>query len=229
VYWTALTAAHEVHGLIRDRWAALGWEQSSLGYPISDETDEIDGSGRFSLFEHGSIHWNRATNAVTVLATPGSLMSPMRAGIDRPGSDFTGLWLPAANIAQCQQQCEDNGSCQAWTYVNPGVQGTQARCYLKSPTPLENPNTCCTSGIKVDMHPAGMSAMLGRVDEPGSDFANFDLPTADPLLCQGECGHNGTCVAWTYKEPGNGTAAHCWLKSSIPASVANGLTISGHR
>lgn len=38
IYWTAGTGAHEVHGLIRDRWSALGWERNpQLGYPISDE------------------------------------------------------------------------------------------------------------------------------------------------------------------------------------------------
>ena len=38
IYWTPGTFAHEVHGLIRDRWASLGWERNpQLGYPISDE------------------------------------------------------------------------------------------------------------------------------------------------------------------------------------------------
>lgn len=38
IYWTADTGAHEVHGLIRDRWSALGWERNpQLGYPITDE------------------------------------------------------------------------------------------------------------------------------------------------------------------------------------------------
>ena len=37
------------NGLIRDRWASLGWERDTLTYPISDETDEIDGRRRFSL------------------------------------------------------------------------------------------------------------------------------------------------------------------------------------
>ena len=54
-YWTPITGAHEVRGAIRDRWAALGWERGSLGYPVSDETNEVDGSGRLSLFEHGAI------------------------------------------------------------------------------------------------------------------------------------------------------------------------------
>jgi len=38
VYWTSDTGAHEVHGLLRDRWSALGWERNpQLGYPTSDE------------------------------------------------------------------------------------------------------------------------------------------------------------------------------------------------
>lgn len=38
IYWTPATSAHEVHGLIRDRWASLGWERNpQLGYPITDE------------------------------------------------------------------------------------------------------------------------------------------------------------------------------------------------
>ena len=38
IYWTPGTFAHEVHGLIRDLWAQLGWERNpQLGYPITDE------------------------------------------------------------------------------------------------------------------------------------------------------------------------------------------------
>lgn len=40
------------------------------------------------------------------------------------------------------------GQCVAWTYVNPGVQGPQARCWLKSAVPAPRPSTCCVSGIK---------------------------------------------------------------------------------
>ena len=38
IYWTPNTGAYEVHGLIREFWAANGWERNpNLGYPISDE------------------------------------------------------------------------------------------------------------------------------------------------------------------------------------------------
>lgn len=55
IYWTPQTGAHEVHGDIRNHWANMGWENSFLRYPISDEMP--DGNGRFSQFQGGSIHW----------------------------------------------------------------------------------------------------------------------------------------------------------------------------
>jgi hypothetical protein len=229
IYWTPLTGAYEVHGLIRDRWATLGWERSALGYPISDETDEVDGSGRFSLFEHGTIHWNHTTNAITVNSDAAILMSPMRGNINRPGSDIANMPLPAANPAMCQQQCADNASCRSWTYVNPGVQGPQAHCWLKNSMPLETADNCCTSGIKVDIHPASMHSLEGAVDRPGSDFANFDLPSADFHLCQGECAVNGTCRSWAYVEPGTiqGPNPRCWLKNATALPANNGCCVSG--
>ena len=65
VYWTEATGAHEVLGMIRDKWSTLEWEKGPLGYPISGEYD-IPG-GRRSDFQHGSISWNASTQAVTVV------------------------------------------------------------------------------------------------------------------------------------------------------------------
>jgi hypothetical protein len=57
IYWSPSTEAHEVHGLIREKWASLGWEQSYLGYPTSDELSTPDGVGRYSQFQNGIIYW----------------------------------------------------------------------------------------------------------------------------------------------------------------------------
>jgi hypothetical protein len=230
IYWTPNTGAYEVHGAIRDRWSAMGWERSALGYPISDETDEVDGTGRFNLFEHGSIHWKRATGAITVNVNASILLGPGKSGVDRTGSDLTSFNLPAANPAMCQQSCADNANCRGWTYVNPGVQGAQARCWLKNSMPLEHADACCTAGIKVDVHPSNMAALAGRVDRPGSDFTNFNLPDNDYRLCQGECARNATCRAWTYVDPGvQGPQARCWLKSAIPAPTQSDCCVSGSK
>ena len=63
IYWTPTTGAHEVHGLIRDKWAALGWEAGFVGYPITDERKTPDGAGRYSVFQGASIYWSPATGA----------------------------------------------------------------------------------------------------------------------------------------------------------------------
>jgi uncharacterized protein with LGFP repeats len=63
IYWTPATGAHEVHGAIRDKWAALGWERGVAGYPLTDETTTPDGAGRFNHFTGGSIYWTPATGA----------------------------------------------------------------------------------------------------------------------------------------------------------------------
>lgn len=66
IYWTPDTQAHEVHGVIRDKWASLGWERSVVGYPVSDEKGTPDGIGRYSHFQGGSIYWNRQAQAYEV-------------------------------------------------------------------------------------------------------------------------------------------------------------------
>jgi len=58
IYWTPLTGAYEVHGLIRNKWANLGWEKSSLGYPISDELKCSDNVGRYTKFQGGVIYYH---------------------------------------------------------------------------------------------------------------------------------------------------------------------------
>jgi hypothetical protein len=63
IYWTPSTGAFEVHGVIRDKWAALGWEVGFLGYPITDETSTPDNVGRFNVFQGGSIYFSPATGA----------------------------------------------------------------------------------------------------------------------------------------------------------------------
>ena len=65
IYWTPQLGAYEVHGRIRDAWAAAGWETGSLGYPISDEYAEGDGRG--ADFQHGHIHWSATTNTTTII------------------------------------------------------------------------------------------------------------------------------------------------------------------
>jgi hypothetical protein len=63
IYWSPSTGAHEVHGLIRDKYKELGWEGGRLGYPTPDELAVTE--GRRSDFQHGSIVWNAQTGIAT--------------------------------------------------------------------------------------------------------------------------------------------------------------------
>lgn len=70
IYWTPATGAWSIHGAIRQRWAALGWERGPLGYPVTDERTTADGVGRYNHFSRGSggsIYWSPSTGAHEVM------------------------------------------------------------------------------------------------------------------------------------------------------------------
>lgn len=66
---------------------------------------------------------------------------------DRPGYDYANYEMNNPREILCQWKCQQDNRCRAWTFVNPGVQGRLARCWLKSRVPNAVPNRCCTSGI----------------------------------------------------------------------------------
>jgi hypothetical protein len=58
IYWhhSFPWEAFVVYGLIRGKWAQMGWEQSPLGFPMTDELPAGNfGGGRVSFFENGAI------------------------------------------------------------------------------------------------------------------------------------------------------------------------------
>jgi LGFP repeat len=63
IYWSPTTGAQLIYGLIRDKWAALGWERSPLGYPTTDELNAGSGKGRFNNFQNGTIIWKYEAKA----------------------------------------------------------------------------------------------------------------------------------------------------------------------
>ena len=65
--WFPAAGTHEVNGAIKIRWQALGADAGQLGFPTTDEYS-VPG-GRRSSFQHGTITWMAATNALTVVYT----------------------------------------------------------------------------------------------------------------------------------------------------------------
>lgn len=149
----------------------------------------------------------------------------MEWNTDRPGMNISNFNLPAANPALCRNHCNSNPSCQAWTYVKPGVQGPHPRCWLKHSVPASQYNTCCVSGVKGG---GGGGGIQPNTDRPGMDLSNFNLPSANPLLCRNQCNANPSCKAWTYVKPGyQGPHPRCWLKHHVPVAQPNNCCVSG--
>ena len=64
IYWTLGTDAKAVKGKIRERWSQMGWERSSLGYPVSEE--HCDKRGCTQRFQRGSLYYRWGTPRAVV-------------------------------------------------------------------------------------------------------------------------------------------------------------------
>lgn len=76
--------------------------------------------------------------------TSGATYSAVLTHIDYPGNDIG--HIEGGDVAACQAACYNNLSCTTWTYVRPGVQGPQSRCWMKQSARNPVVNDCCTSG-----------------------------------------------------------------------------------
>jgi hypothetical protein len=70
--------------------------------------------------------------------------TPPQVDTDLRGADYEGFDTSSPEV--CEAECNKDTRCKAWTYVKPGIQGPQAKCYLKSLIPALTLNTCCISG-----------------------------------------------------------------------------------
>ncbi|QSQ11001.1 PAN domain-containing protein [Myxococcus landrumensis] len=71
-------------------------------------------------------------------------------GIDRPGQDIRSFDLFVADPVLCEDACANENGCVAYTYVEPGHQGVNARCWLKSAVPATAYSTSwCHTGYRL--------------------------------------------------------------------------------
>jgi hypothetical protein len=114
VYFSSATGSHVVRGLIRDRWAAIGWENSSLGFPATDEV-ALRG-GAFNHFQ-GLIRDRWATTGweTGVLGYPVTDELPLRGG--GAFNHFQGgsiYYSPAAGTHLVRGAIRDAWAGQGW-------------------------------------------------------------------------------------------------------------------
>ncbi|MCW2621011.1 MAG: repeat-containing protein [Frankiales bacterium] len=113
ILWSPSTGAHEVHGLILDRYLRTGGAGGPLGLPVSDEKSLAGGAA--GDFQNGTILWTPSTGAWAVQGliryhylqlggAAGDLGFPTSDEYDVPGgraSTFRGgtvYWSPATGV-----------------------------------------------------------------------------------------------------------------------------------
>jgi hypothetical protein len=151
-----------------------------------------------------------------------SIQSTVESFTDRPAQDYRSFNTNDRRV--CENQCLAESQCASWTYVEPGVQGTSGRCWLKHSVPGPRNSEVCTSGVKFSVEPG--------INRGGKDYKHFSIPASHPdgeQFCRTVCiGEAPRCRAWTYVEPGyQGADAACWLKDRVPAASANECCSSG--
>ncbi len=119
IYWSPFTPAVAVQGLIRDRWAQLGWEKSYLGYPMTDEIDTYDKLGKQTKFQGGELVWRPLTNKVSeIKATdllvdlptmPGEVWKVIQANAYYPKDSHTGVFVYCYDLIKGDDQPSTKG------------------------------------------------------------------------------------------------------------------------
>jgi hypothetical protein len=96
-------------------------------------------------------HDDNQQPAKPVAVATTSKMSPLEFNTNRWGSDYNHVDLENADPKLCEAECKQDSKCKAWTYVKPGIQNAQARCWLKEYVVQPAPDNCCISGVKLGM------------------------------------------------------------------------------
>lgn len=102
------------------------------------------------------------------LWAPVATAQTFEQGVDRPGADLRSFAFDGGP-GDCQASCAGAPACVAWTFVRPGVQGPQAKCWLKASIQPGNRNDCCVSGVMSGHGPgtAPGPTTIQRVEENG--------------------------------------------------------------
>jgi hypothetical protein len=80
----------------------------------------------------------------SAIAEPGT--NGLEQNTDRPGNDYSFFSVP--NPEACLKACIVDANCKAFTLVRAGVQGPEARCFLKHSVSAPVVDSCCVSGVR---------------------------------------------------------------------------------
>lgn len=181
----------------------------------------------------GSIPPTFVTGQITELATVAPTATPVRApaaptvtrapeasdleiGFDRPGSDYHNFEL-SGGPEVCQRACIEDSNCQAFTWVPAGVQGSQARCWLKDTVPAAVASPSFVSGVKTPRPSDPLP--------PDTSLVNLEGMWNSSLGSVYEIRQNGNQFAWSVEasqEKGSGNYQGTVIFATWSGSAGNG-------
>jgi hypothetical protein len=118
IHWSPATGAHPTTGAIGTAWAAQGWENGKLGYPVSNEY--VNGAGSIRQdFQGGSLTWSAGSGIGQPPSAPlaDSGKYPVHTNIVA-----TTFWVGEifnASVSDGSQVCSTYDS--QWAYRHTGV------------------------------------------------------------------------------------------------------------
>jgi PKD repeat protein len=130
--------------------------------------------------------------------TPAGISMQTMDRTDLRGNDYRVELLTRSVPKDCSDWCILEKNCKAATYVNPGVQGTEARCWLKNTVPASSENSNTISFVKVDagnVPPGGGSWCTGGVI-PGFSATSLEGPV--PLTVSFTDTSEGDVAIWQW-------------------------------
>jgi len=170
----------------------------------------------------------------TLVVQPNSC-SAMEQDTNRMGKDYRNFFLPTPDPAQCQAACAAEPHCRAWTYVKPGVQGSQARCWLKDSVPQPKRDKNCVSGLcSASAAPAapGTVSPQGQVGA-GSTGPITGTPTAprqavpsSPPTAAPNTGAPGPSAPSGWPQVGTGAPSTGFPGSTSPSAAGGGRNMT---
>jgi hypothetical protein len=150
-----------------------------------------------------------------------SSLSPLKRleSFDLVGSDLPGMPIVDGTVTDCEDRCEKDGSCLAFTF------NTQnAACFLKSGAELAVSNPVVVSGYResADSQIRRIDMTLKEAtDYPGNDIDRQEATTLEACLVA--CEDESTCKAFTYVT----WRRECWLKNGTGSAEPHDGLVSG--
>ena len=174
IYWSPSTGSQKIKGNIREYWKAIGWEKSSFGYPISEESF-VSGDAVQQNFQNGSIQWVWKNNR-SLPKSPGDSWGNYEQ-FHRVFEQQGGMWTPQA----ANREITHNFN-KYFTFSGcPDVLAVGARCNLQTQVGLDAPIRVSEisddgfSFISLPGHPEGAGRTITFTFEDHKDDGNRDL------------------------------------------------------